>query len=212
MFGNTTRGLFITLEGGEGTGKSTQAQRLAERLRDMGVRVLTTREPGGTPGAEAIRDLLVNGEVRRWEPMSEALLHFAARVDHVEKVIRPALAQGQWVISDRFADSTFAYQGAGQGLSAAAIADLYRLSLDGFAPDLTLILDMPVAEALARARQRGGADRYERMGPAFHERLRAAFLDIAATAPERCRVIAAGGPPDEVAARLWAVVAKAVGA
>lgn len=206
MTSATERGRFITLEGGEGTGKSTQVKLLAERLKAQGIAVVTTREPGGTAGAEAIRQLLVNGDTGRWEPMSEALLHFAARVDHVEKVIKPALAQGTWVVSDRFADSTFAYQGAGQGLGSKTIQSLYDICLGEFAPDLTLILDLPVAAALERARQRGGEDRYERMGQAFHERLRTAFLDIAAADPERCRVVNADGTADAVADRIWTAV------
>jgi dTMP kinase len=143
--------------------------------------------------------------------MSEALLHFAARVDHVEKVIKPALEKGTWVISDRFADSTFAYQGAGQGLGRDSIEALHTLCLGDFAPDLTLILDMPVAAALERAQRRGGEDRYERMGQAFHERLRQAFLDIAAANPVRCRVVDARGTPETVAEQLWAATSAKFG-
>ncbi len=192
-----SRGKFITFEGGEGAGKSTQVSLLARALEEKGLEVVETREPGGSPGAEEIRALLVSGAVGRWEPMTEALLHYAARREHLAKRVRPALAQGQWVISDRFADSTMAYQGYGQGLDRGLIADLHRLVVGDFAPDLTLILDLPVEQGLRRAARRdgdGGAEtRYERMDRAVHERLRAGFLEIARLAPERCAVIDATG-------------------
>lgn len=212
MIKNVERGCFITLEGGEGAGKSTQVRHLAERLKERRLDVLLTREPGGTPGGEAIRHLLVNGDTGRWQPMTEALLHTAARVEHVHKVIEPALGRGQWVISDRFADSTRAYQGAAQGLSIETVDDLQRLALGTFAPDLTLILDLPVAVALERAHGRGAGaeDRYERMGGSFHERLRAVFLDIAQNEPIRCRIIDASGSVEEVASRVWATVRDAL--
>ncbi len=202
-------GRFITLEGGEGAGKSTQIARLAEGLGRAGIRVRTTREPGGAPGAETIRKLLVEGEPGRWRPMTEALLHFAARVEHVETVVRPALAAGEWVISDRFADSTLAYQGYGHGLGHEAVGSLYRTTLGTFAPDLTLVLDMPVDAGLARAGARGHDEtRYERMGRDFHERVRRGFLEIARREPERCVVIDATGNVDEVTARIFAAVAE----
>lgn len=201
-------GRFITLEGGEGAGKSTQIARLADGLRRAGVNVRTTREPGGAAAAETIRKLLVEGEPGRWRPMTEALLHFAARVEHVETMVRPALAAGDWVISDRFADSTLAYQGYGHRLGREAIESLYWTTLGTFAPDLTLILDMPVDAGLARAGARNDVEtRYERMGRDFHERVRLGFLEIARLEPGRCVVIDATGNVDEVTARIFAAVA-----
>lgn len=191
---------FISLEGGEGSGKSTQCKLLAEWLRGLGHDVVLTREPGGTPGAEEIRALLVQGEAGRWEPMTEALLHFAARRDHVGKVIRPALGRGAWVVSDRFFDSTLAYQGYGHGLGAAPIALLRKLVLDDFAPGLTLLLDLPIEVGLERAGRRRSADaRYESMGEAFHRRVRDGFHAIAAAEPERVAVIDATRPLEAVA-------------
>jgi dTMP kinase len=195
------RGRFITFEGGEGAGKSTHCQRLAETLRETGRTVLTTREPGGSPGAEAIRTLLVTGETGRWDGMTELLLHYAARRDHVQKTVLPALARGEWVISDRFADSTTAYQGYGLSVPLETIETLHDLAADGLKPDLTLILDVPVEAGLARAGARvenGGSDRYERMDRDFHERLRQGFLAIAAAEPKRCAVIDATAEPDSV--------------
>ena len=204
-------GRFITLEGGEGAGKSTQVLRLAAKLREQGRDVVTTREPGGAPGAEAIRFLLVDGAVDRWDPMTEALLHFAARRNHLETTIKPALAAGKWVISDRFADSTMAYQGIVQGLGRDAVRTLYDLAVGNLAPDLTLVLDLPVDIGLKRAGARGGEDRYERMGAAFHERLRDAFLEIVRDNPDRCVLIDAAGSEDEVAGLiLKAVEARAM--
>lgn len=201
------RGRFITLEGGEGAGKSTQLRRLAEALREEGVMVVTTREPGGSPGAEAIRALLVEGDVARWDGITEAMLHFAARRDHLVKTVWPALERGAWVISDRFADSTLAYQGFGHGLDAEVIGALYRIAVGHFAPDLTLVLDLPVEKGLERAGARGGAeDRYERMGLSFHQRLRQGFLGIAAANPLRCAVIDAARTPDQVFADILATV------
>jgi dTMP kinase len=205
-------GRFITLEGGEGAGKSTQVKRLVARLSALGIDVVQTREPGGTPGAEAIRGLLVTGDTARWEPTTETLLHYAARTEHVSKTVKPALARGAWVISDRFADSTMAYQGYAGQVGRDAVAALHHLVLGDFQPDLTLILDLPVDVGLRRAGSRANAsgsteDRYERMGLRFHEALRSAFLDIATREPERCRVVDAGGDADTVAAALWAAVA-----
>ncbi|MFD2234005.1 dTMP kinase [Phaeospirillum tilakii] len=188
-------GRFITFEGGEGGGKSTQTALLAEALRARGLEVVTTREPGGSPGAEAIRALLVSGDTGRWDGVTEALLHFAARRDHLRATVWPALERGAWVISDRFADSTLAYQGFGHGLDPELIGTLYRLAVGRFAPDLTLILDLPVEDGLRRAGHRGGGeDRYERMGLDFHQRLRQGFLGIAAAQPRRCAVIDAAQP------------------
>lgn len=203
-------GRFITLEGGEGAGKTTQIRRLADSLRADGRDVLVTREPGGSAGAEEIRGLIVSGEPGRWDPVTEALLLYAARRDHVERTIRPALAAGRWVVCDRFADSTMAYQGYGHGLGQQAVLDLHRAAIGDFGPDLTLILDLPVDVGLRRAAERGGAgraeDRFERMGHAFHQRLRDGFLDIARHEPGRCRVVDAARDADAVAADLIAAV------
>ncbi len=205
-------GRFITIEGGEGVGKSTHARLLRERLEAHGIETVATREPGGAPGAEDIRKLLVDGEVGRWDAICEALLHFAARREHLTKTIRPALESGRWVVSDRFADSTMAYQGYGHGLGRETVAQLQELAIGDFAPDLTVLLDLPVAEGLARAAARaGGADRYERMDAAFHERLRAGFLEIAAAEPERCVIIDAGAEKETVRAEIWAAVRARLG-
>lgn len=193
------RGQFITFEGGEGAGKSTQLKLLAEALERAGIEVVTTREPGGSPGAEAIRGLLVTGAVDRWDAHTEALLHTAARRDHLARTVWPALERGAWVICDRFADSTLAYQGYGHGLPKDFITGLTRLAIGDFKPDLTLILDLPVEEGLKRAGGRGGAeDRYERMGLAFHERLRQGFLEIARQDTDRCAVLNAAASLDDV--------------
>jgi dTMP kinase len=207
-----THGLFITLEGGEGAGKSTQAARLAPRIRALGREVIATREPGGSPGAEAIRELLVEGASDRWSPAAETLLMYAARFDHVERVIAPALARGAVVLCDRFADSTRAYQGAGGGVRDALI-DPLAAEVRGLCwPDLTLIFDLDPAEGLARAAERrGGETRFEAKGPAFHERLRAAFLDIAASDPRRCVMIDAARAPDAVATAVWMAVEPRLG-
>lgn len=200
-------GRFITVEGGEGAGKSTHVGLLAAALRGAGLEVVETREPGGSAGAEAIRALLVHGAVGRWDAMTEALLHFAARRDHLVTVIEPALAAGRWVVSDRFADSTRAYQGYGHGLGRAVIDQLYEIAVGPREPDLTLILDLPVEVGLARAAARaGGGTRYERMDRAFHERLRRGFREIAKGAPERCVVLDASGTVDEVQTAIIAAV------
>ena len=198
-------GKFITLEGGEGAGKSTQAKLLGRNLSQAGQPTLVTREPGGAPGAEEIRGLLVTGAVGRWDPMTEALLHYAARHEHVAKTIKPALETGTWVISDRFADSTMAYQGYGHELGRQVVEALNERGLGPFAPDLTLILDLPVDDGLKRA-VAGPEDRYERMGRDFHQRLRDGFLDIAGREPGRCAVIDARAAVDEVQAAIHAVV------
>jgi len=206
------RGRFITFEGGEGVGKSTQLHLLAGALSRSGIPVCMTREPGGSPGAEEIRTLLVTGAEDRWEPVSEALLHFAARADHLRRTILPRLDAGEWVLSDRFADSTMAYQGYAQGLGREAVESLSALVLKGFAPDLTFVLDLPVETGLARAAERAdGEDRYERLGRPFHERLREAFLDIADREPRRCVVIDAGSDLNSVQAEICATVAERFG-
>jgi dTMP kinase len=205
-------GRFISLEGGEGTGKSTQARRLAATFRQRGIAVLTTREPGGSPGAEEIRALMVNGEPGRWDAMTETLLAYAARADHVARTIGPALVEGTWVITDRFSDSTFAYQGAGRGMDRETIRRIESAVLDDFKPDLTLILDLDPAVGLQRATARGTTEnRFEKFGAEFHERLRQSFLDIARRNPERCRVIEAAGSEDAVAEAIFATVAARFG-
>lgn len=194
------RGRFITFEGGEGAGKTTQIALLRRHLEAGGRGVLATREPGGTPGAEEIRRLLVTGEPGRWDAWSEALLVTAARRDHVERVIRPALAAGTWVLCDRFLDSTLAYQGAVAGLGADAIEALHTLVFGRLRPDLTLLLDIDPAVGLARAGKRAeGEGRFEARGLEWHRKLREAFLAIAEAEPGRVRVIDAGGPVEGVA-------------
>ncbi len=200
-------GKFITFEGGEGTGKSTQARLLAERLRAHGLSVVLTREPGGAPGAEQIRDLLLGDHGHDWEPATEALLHFAARREHLSKTVMPALERGDWVVSDRFADSTMAYQGYGLGLGFEMIEGLYASSIGDFRPDLTIVLDLPAEQGMARARARGDdLDRYEAMDLEFHRRLRQGFLDIAARDPDRCVVVDASAAIDEIAAEIFTAV------
>ena len=184
-------GRFITLEGGEGAGKSTQVRLLADALAQLGLPILRTREPGGAPGAEILRNLLLGGSVD-WSPQAETLLHFAARAEHVEKTIRPALAAGTWVVCDRFYDSTMAYQGYGQGADRGMIATLAGLLR--LVPDVTIVLDVSEAVAIARQIARGAdADRYERLDALFHARANQGFRDIASAAPERCVLIAADG-------------------
>lgn len=193
------RGRFITIEGGEGAGKSTQLDLLMTALARAGIAAERTREPGGSEGAEAIRRLLLEGAEERWDAISETLLFYAARREHVTRLIQPALERGLWVICDRFVDSTLAYQGYGRGLPIAELNALHDFALGDFAPDLTLILDVPVAEGLARAAKRSGdADRFERLDPGFHERLRHGFHEIAAAEPERCVVIDAAGDVESV--------------
>ncbi len=195
-----SRGIFISLEGGEGAGKSTQIKRLSKYLTDTGLSNIQTREPGGTPGAEKIRDLLVRGDVSLWTPKTEALLMFASRQEHVEKVIKPALAAGKWVICDRFADSSVAYQGIGHGLGMDSIESLHQWVLGDFKPDLTLILDLPVSVGLERTLAHTvGENRFEDMDVSFHERMREGFLSIAKSNPERCTVIDATQSENEVA-------------
>jgi dTMP kinase len=199
-----TAGRFITLEGGEGAGKSTQARLLSESLSNLGLEVLRTREPGGAPGAEVLRNLLLSGQVD-WSPPAETLLHFAARAEHVEKTIRPALAEGTWVICDRFFDSTMAYQGYGQGADRGLIAAL--TGLVGIVPDLTIVLDVSAAVAVSRLGKRGSeSDRYERLDAGFHARVNAGFREIACAAPERCVLVAADGAEASVHAAVMAAL------
>jgi len=209
-----TRGRFITLEGGEGAGKSVQARTLAANLERAGVATLLTREPGGSPHAEALRELILAGEAKRFGAAGEALLFSAARIDHIDQTIEPALLRGEWVISDRFADSTRAYQGAAGRLDPAFIRRLEQVAVGERRPDLTLILDLNPEIGLKRATVRRGseaADRFEREGLSFHASLRGAFLEIARQEPERCVVIDAGGAEAEVAAAIWAAVLLRLG-
>jgi dTMP kinase len=204
-----THGRFITFEGGEGAGKTTQVRRLAERLAAHAPEIVVTREPGGSPGAELLRDLLVRGSVDRWSPTAETLILYAAREDHLQRLIRPALERGAWVLCDRFADSTRAYQGAAGGADPALIAGLEQAVVGDFQPDLTFILDVPVELGLARAHGRGGSEtRFEDKGQSFHARLRDAFIAIAAAEPARCLVIDATRPPDVVAGDIWRTVGE----
>lgn len=207
-----TRGRFITFEGGEGAGKSTQVQRLSARLRADGHEVVTTREPGGSPGAESIRDLVLRGAADRWSPVTETLLMYAARRDHIERVIQPALERGAWVVCDRFADSTRAYQGAAGGTDPALISALETHIVGEVRPDLTLVFDLPAEVGLARAHARAGAEmRFESKGMAFHERLREAFQAIAAAEPARCALIDATASMDAVEVAVWALIAGRLG-
>lgn len=199
-------GKFITLEGGEGAGKSTQANRLAEQLQRRGIDPVLTREPGGAPQAEELRSLLVDGDEDRWSAVAETLLNYAARDDHLRHTIIPALTKGRWVISDRFSDSTRAYQGDAGKVSKTLISVLDEAVVGDNQPDLTLIFDMAPEIGLERARERGGPDRFERKGLAFHNALREAFLAIARSDPERCVVIPADGSQSEVEAKVWAAV------
>jgi dTMP kinase len=206
-------GRFITLEGGEGAGKSTQIVRLAEWLKGRGHEVVTTREPGGSPGAEMIRKLLVEGPAERWDGSTEALLHFAARRDHLRSTVWPALKRGAWVVSDRFADSTRAYQGYGHGLDLAMLERLYEIAVGAFWPDLTLILDLPVEAGLARAASRRGAEtRYESLPRDFHERVRKGFLEIAKSESKRCAVIDASKDIETIAGAIARSVSERLGA
>ncbi|MDO7835341.1 dTMP kinase [Sphingobium sp. HBC34] len=198
-----TQGRFITLEGGEGAGKSTQIRALAAALRARGITVVETREPGGSEGAEAIRTLLLTGGADRWSARAEALLFAAARADHVEKTIRPALARGAWVISDRFLDSSRAYQGQGE-LTDADIVALHRIGSEGFLPDRTLLLNVGLSEANERTRKRDGelTDRIGGRNIEFHRGVSRAFAHMARDEPARFRIIDATGSPDAVTARL----------
>jgi len=205
------RGRFITLEGGEGAGKSTLATALADALRTEGKDVVQTREPGGAPGADAIRALLVSGAADRWSPIAEALLFAAARSDHLDRTVRPALARGAWVICDRYMDSTYAYQVAAGGLDSTAFETLHQL-INAPVPDLTLVLDLDPTSGLARSRGPStGEDRFEDKGADFHARVRAAFLELAHREPERCVVIDASRPRDETLGAALAVIAARLG-
>jgi dTMP kinase len=208
----TSPARFITLEGGEGAGKSTHARQLSQALTGRGLANIITREPGGSDGAEQIRKLLVEGEPGRWDPLVETLLLFAARADHIGNTIRPALAAGQWVICDRFTDSTFAYQGAGRGVGEDEIKRIDELIAGGFRPDLTIILDVPVEQAMARIGSRVHAeDRFEKFDVAFHERLRAYFRGLARRKPERCVLVDSSAAPEVVSQAILRAVTQHFG-
>jgi dTMP kinase len=198
------RGRFISLEGGEGVGKTTQLAAFGEALRARGIDLVTTREPGGSDGAEAIRALLLSGEEDRWSPRAEALLFAAARADHVEKTIRPALQAGKWVLADRFLDSSLAYQGGGAGLGTAAVRALHAFGSEDFLPDRTLVLLLSEREGVGRAHERdgGSSDRIGRRGPDFHLSVDRAFRQLGADEPGRVRLIDASGDRETVTARL----------
>lgn len=207
---HATRGLFISLEGIDGSGKSTQSRRLADWLKTQGRDPILTREPGGAPGAEEIRRLLVEGDPDRWSPETEILLFYAARRDHLERTILPALDAGRDVITDRFADSTRVYQGATRG-DLRGLVDAIHAQVIGLEPDLTLILDMDPDIALTRGLARGsGEDRFEDFGLPFQQKLRAGFRQLAEDQPDRCHFIDADTDPDTIAAAIRAVVAKAL--
>ena len=200
------RGRLITFEGGEGVGKTTQIQRLRAALGKAGVDVVTTREPGGTPGAEAIRNLVTEGSADRWSPRTETLLFLAARQDHVERLIEPALAEGRWVLCDRFIDSTRVYQGLAGTLGLDLIDQLHRTIFDKLTPDLTLLLDLPVEIGLKRRAAAGEANRFEHKVLDFHHAVRDGFLTLAREEPARFVVVDADQTPDDVAGAIAAVI------
>lgn len=214
------KGIFITLEGGDGTGKSTQIRLLQQSLATAGIDVVTTREPGGTPQAERIRSLLLQRDSGDFDPLTEAMMMFAARREHLVHKIWPAMEKGQWVISDRFADSTRAFQGYGHGLDMGLIENLYTLVAGKFQPDLTFILDIDPETGLARSARQNATttnanesteDRFERMGLPFHARLRKGFLDIAGKFPDRCQLIDASQPVNVVHGRMLEVISRRFG-
>ena len=203
----TTRGRFISLEGGEGAGKSTQVKALAEALRGRGIDVVESREPGGSEGAEKIRELLLTGDEDRWSAPSEALLFAAARTDHVDKVIRPALLAGKWVLSDRFVDSSLAYQGGAGELGIEAVRAINAFGIAEWFPDRTLVLALAEGGARARARDNEGTDRIGGRPEGYHQKVDLAFRQIAAEEPHRVRIVDASGEPDEVTQRLLEAIA-----
>jgi dTMP kinase len=207
----TARGRFITLEGGEGAGKSTQVQALAEELRSRGIDVLVTREPGGSEGAEKIRELLLAGSDERWGARAEALLFAAARADHVEKTIIPALEAGRWVLSDRFVDSSLAYQGGAGGLGIEAVRQINAFGIGDCFPDRTLILALAEGGARARARDNEESDRIGGRPEGYHQKVDLAFRLIAAEEPGRARIVDASGPPEEVTRRLFDAIKDYLG-
>jgi dTMP kinase len=197
-----SRGRFISLEGGEGVGKSTQLAALAETLRAQGMEVIVTREPGGSDGAEKIRELLLTGEEERWSPEAEALLFAAARADHVDKVIRPAILAGKWVLTDRFVDSSLAYQGGAGDLGIEAVRAINAFAIGEWFPDRTLVLALAEGGARARARDNEGSDRIGGRPQNYHQKVDLAFREIASEEPDRVRIIDASGSPQEVTGRL----------
>lgn len=213
--GAAIAGQFITLEGGEGTGKSTQAELLRARLEAAGIEAIVTREPGGSPGAELIRQLLLDGAAEPFGPTVETALFFAARADHLKSTIEPALGAGTWVICDRFTDSTRAYQGQTAPDVARFIDELDKAVVGDTQPDVTILLDLPAMEGLKRARAQSGEgaehDRFEARDLTYHEMVRQTFLDIAANAPERCLTVEAAGTPEEVADEIWRLVSERFG-
>jgi dTMP kinase len=206
-----TRGRFITIEGGEGAGKSTQLRLLADGLRARGIDCLVTREPGGTEGAEAIRELIVHGPPERWRPLAELYLFLAAREDHLHRAILPALDRGRWVLCDRFADSTRVYQGCAGGLGLELVDELQAPLLGSQRPDLTLVLDLPVDVGMTRCAARGTMARFEAKGADYHERVRAGFKRLAGLEPERFVVIDASAAEAEVAEAVARTVAARLG-
>lgn len=200
------RAPFLTFEGGEGVGKSTQLRLLARRLRSLGIDPLETREPGGSPAAEAVRRLLLAGAPDHWLPLSELYLVLAARADHVARVVAPARAAGRWVLCDRYVDSTRVYQGLAGGLGLDLVERLQRPAVAGEWPDLTILLDLPVEEGLARRSRAGPGSRFEDKDPDFHAQVRQGFLHLAALEPQRFAVISASEPPETVAERIWHAV------
>ena len=205
---NIRKGMFITFEGGEGAGKTTQIELLRKKLIEAGHDVVTTREPGGVPEAEKIRDLLVKSDGGNWDPLSECLLFFTARRMHVETLIKPALEAGKIVISDRFTDSTIAYQGYGHGFEMDLILKTKKLSIDHFQPDITFLLDLPAVEGLQRSKRRlaeaeSNEDKFENLDLSFHERLRDGFLEIAKNEPERVTVINAQDDIETISQNIW---------
>jgi dTMP kinase len=209
-------GYFVSFEGGEGAGKSTQSHLLAERLRALGRTVVLTREPGGVPQGEALRELLLSGEPGRWTAMSEALMMYAARVEHWRLKISPALQRGEWVICDRFADSSMAYQGYAGALGPDTVAALHRLTLGGVQPDLTIVLDVSAQAGLERAAERVAAagetaTRFEKKDAAYHARLAEAFREIAKSNPHRCVLMDASGSKPQIAGDIWNSVTTRLG-
>jgi dTMP kinase len=208
------RGIFITLEGGEGAGKSTQARHILRQLHDVGIAAIGTREPGGSSHAEILRQILLSGEARSLGPAAEAILFAAARIDHLDIKIEPALAAGTFVVCDRFADSTRAYQGVMGKLDPRFLRALESVTFDRARPDLTLILDLPAEEGCSRAEQRNGSvedrDRFESEGIGFHQAIREAYLSIAIEEPDRCAVIDARGSEADVARAIWDIILRRV--
>lgn len=201
------KGKFVTFEGGEGSGKSTQSRMLVEYLQQQGVDTVWTREPGGTDEAEAIRKLLVNGESDRWDATTELLLHTAARRHHVENLIKPALSAGKFVVCDRFIDSTFAYQGSANALGDDIVRQIQKLAIGDFVPDITFVFDISVEEGIKRAQDRGTFEnRYEKMGLKFHKKVREGFLRCAENNPHRCKIIDATGSIESIHKKIIAEI------